>query len=54
MEMQIILMFMDKKRRALNDLLRIMDTGEKDKSLEHISLHGIRLIIYNISPGYFP
>ena len=41
LELQILLSFMDKKRRALHDLLGIMETGEKDKSLELKSLHGV-------------
>ena len=32
---------MDKKRRALNDLLGIMKTGDKEKLLERKSLHRV-------------
>ena len=41
LELQILLSFMDKKRRALHDLLGIMEIGEKDKELELKSLHGV-------------
>ena len=41
LELQILLEFMDEKRQALNDLLGIMTTGDKDISLERKSLHGV-------------
>ena len=34
LEMQIILTFMDKKRKAIKDLLQILKSDEKEKSLE--------------------
>ena len=41
LELQILLEFMDKKRQALNDLLAIIKNGDKDDSLERVSLHGV-------------
>ena len=39
--MQIILTFMDKKRWAIQDLLSIMKSSEKDKSLQKKELQGV-------------
>ena len=41
LEMQIILTFMDKKRWAIQDLLSIMKSSEKDKSLQKKELQGV-------------
>ena len=41
LELQILLEFIDKKRQALNDLLAIIKNGDKDDSLERVSLHGV-------------
>ena len=41
MEMQIILTFMDKKRWAIQELLSIMKSNEKDKLLEQKNFHGV-------------
>ena len=41
MEMQIILTFMDKKRWAIQELLSIMKSNEKDKLLEQKNFCGV-------------
>ena len=41
LEMQIILTFMDKKRWAIQDLLSIMKSNEKDKLLEQKNFRGV-------------
>ena len=41
MEMQIILTFMDKKRCAIQELLSIMKSNEKDKLLEQKNFRGV-------------
>ena len=41
LEMQIILTFMDKKRWTIQDLLSIMKSSEKDKSLQKKELQGV-------------
>ena len=41
LEMQMILTFMDKKRWAIQDLLSIMKSSEKDKSLQKKELQGV-------------
>ena len=41
LEMQMILTFMDKKRWAIQDLLSIMESSEKDKSLQKKELQGV-------------
>ena len=41
LEMQMILTFMDKKRWAIQDLLSIMESSEKDKLLQKKELRGV-------------
>ena len=41
LEMQIILTFMDEKRWAIQELLSIMKSSEKDKLLQKKNLQGI-------------
>ena len=41
LEMQIILTFMDKKRWAIQDLLSIMESSEKDELLQKKNFQGV-------------
>ena len=41
MEMQMILTLMDKKRWAIQDLLSIMESSEKDKLLQKKNFQGV-------------